>query len=572
MEALLKHFHEAVTTEADVEQLKKLILQLAFQGKLVGQESNDEPVAVLLQRIAEEKNQLIQEKKIRREKLLPAVMQEEHPYEIPSYWKWVRLGEIGDWGAGATPSRRNLEFYNGSIPWLKTGELNDGYISSSEETITELAMSKTSLRLNKPGDVLIAMYGATIGKLGILEIEATTNQACCACTPYESVFNQYLFYYLLSKRDDFRNQGAGGAQPNISRTKIIHSLFPLSPYEEQKRIVKRIQELFAICDNLKDEVKQKELNSLTLNKSVFIRIQDHTTLTQIEDLKFVIENMEHLCNTKESIDQLRNSLLSLAIQGRLVQQNPNDEPASVLLEAMKEEKNRLIKEKKIKKEKPLPEITDEDHPFELPNGWEWIKLGSIIQSANNGIYKPEKFYSEDGVMSLRMYNIQNGCIIYKNVRRVILTEDEKTIYRLVPGDILLNRVNSKELVGKAAIIEDLDEDVVYESMNMRLRFLESEVLPKYINKFLLTNMVRQELSGFAKQAIGQASINQNQIRNILVPIPPLNEQKRIIQKIDQLMALCDKLERNIEQSKQESEKLMIAVLQEALAVKEEVLN
>jgi len=173
------------------------------------------------------------------------------PFEIPNTWAWVRLGDIGDWGAGATPSRNNSEYYNGNILWIKTGELNNDYIYSSEETITEKALQECSLRYNNIGDILIAMYGATIGKLGIAGVRLTTNQACCACTPYNGIYNIYLFYLLMASQERFIKLGAGGAQPNISKEKITKYLVPIPSYNEQRRICERLK---LILDSIKDEV------------------------------------------------------------------------------------------------------------------------------------------------------------------------------------------------------------------------------------------------------------------------------------------------------------------------------
>ena len=194
---VLENFDTIFRNEKSLESLNKIILDLAIRGKLVEQNPEDEPASELLKRIKEEKERLIKEKVIKKEKELLKIEEDEIPFEIPESWEWVRLGEIGIWGSGATPSRSKLEYYqNGDIPWLKTGELNDSYIYNSEEKITKLALEKTSLRLCKAKDVLIAMYGATIGKLGILEIEATTNQACCACTVYQGIYYKFLFYFL----------------------------------------------------------------------------------------------------------------------------------------------------------------------------------------------------------------------------------------------------------------------------------------------------------------------------------------------------------------------------------------
>lgn len=569
MEALLQHFHELVTAAADVEQLKKLILRLAFQGELVEQDLNDESVPALLERIEDEREQLVQEKKIKRQKSLPPVMQEEQPYEIPLHWNWVRLGKIGDWGAGATPSRGNAEFYNGEIPWIKTGELNDGYINSSEETITELALSKTSLRLNKPGDVLIAMYGATIGKLGILEIEATTNQACCACTPYEGVLNQYLFYYLLSQRDDFRNQGAGGAQPNISRTKIIHSVFPLAPYREQMRVVKRIKDLFLICDTLKDEIRQKELTSAAMNNSVFARVQDYNNPSQLEDLQFAIENIEHLCNTKEDIGLLRNSILNLAIQGKLVKQDGKDEPATFLLEKINQDKEQLIKVKKIKKDMLLPSITNTEKLFELPHGWEWTRFGEVL-SLKNGISKRTGTKGEEQIV-LRLADVKENKISLQDCRKIVLTSEELEAYKVDKQGLLFIRVNgSVNLVGKAVLYQH-DIPVAY-CDHLMYGLLPDSIDVNYFWYMFNSTLIRQQLSDKIITTAGQNTINQKKLGTTLIPIPPFDEQKRIVEKVEQLMALCDGLERNVEESKQEREKMIKAVLQESFTVKEKVLN
>ena len=243
-------------------QLKKSILQYAVQGKLVPQDPADEPVSVLLERIRAEKEQLIKSGKIKRDKHESVIFRrdnsyyervdgiercidDEIPFEIPDSWEWVRLGNIGEWGSGATPSRTKSEYYNGTIPWLKTGDLNDGYITYIPETITNLALTETSVRLNPIGSVLIAMYGATIGKLGILQIPATTNQACCACVPFIGVYNKFLFYFLMSQKTAFIKLGEGGAQPNISKEKIVATLMPLPPNSEQYRIVEKIDDILS---------------------------------------------------------------------------------------------------------------------------------------------------------------------------------------------------------------------------------------------------------------------------------------------------------------------------------------
>ena len=244
------------------KQLPKSILQEAIQGKLVPQIAEEGTSQELLEQIRAEKQKLVKEGKLKKSALNDSVIfkgddnkyyeqigkkcldiTEQIPFEIPNSWTWARMGQVGDWGAGSTPQRGNQDYYGGNILWLKTGELNNDIVYDTEEKITQRAFQDCSLRMNKIGDVLIAMYGATIGKLAIVGKELTTNQACCGCTPYV-VYNWFLFYFLMASRDSFIKKGEGGAQPNISRVKLVEHLIPLPPLNEQKRIVKRIETLF----------------------------------------------------------------------------------------------------------------------------------------------------------------------------------------------------------------------------------------------------------------------------------------------------------------------------------------
>ena len=270
------------------------------------------------------------------------------------------MGAIGDWGSGSTPQRGNTSYYGGDILWLKTGELNNGVVYDTSEKITSKALRECSLRLNKVGDVLIAMYGATIGKVAIAGKEMTTNQACCGCTPI-LVYNYYLFYYLMASRIDFIKKGEGGAQPNISRDKLINHLIPLPPIAEQHRIVDGINLVLPYID--KYEKSQEALDKI--NAEIF--------------------------------DKLKKSVLQEAIQGKLVPQDSNDEPVSVLLERIKEEKAKLFKEGKLKKkdlvnsvifkgednkyyEKIGKEVIciDEEIPLDIPESWTWVRIKDMF--------------------------------------------------------------------------------------------------------------------------------------------------------------------------------------------------
>jgi type I restriction enzyme S subunit len=220
--------------QTTIKQTKSKILDLAIHGKLVPQDPNDEPAIELLKRINPD--------------FTPC--DNGHSEKLPSGWRLANLGMIGAWQSGGTPSRSNKSYYGGSIPWLKTGDLNDGLILDVPERITEEAVANSSAKINPTGSVLIAMYGATIGKLGILTFPATTNQACCACIEFCGITQLFLFYFLLSQRKTFVSKGGGGAQSNISKEIIVNHNISLPPLAEQQRIVQKIEDLFSILDNI----------------------------------------------------------------------------------------------------------------------------------------------------------------------------------------------------------------------------------------------------------------------------------------------------------------------------------
>ena len=257
MEIFSNNFNDFFSTKQNIAKLKQLTLQLAMQGKLVSQDLNDQPASELLKEIEKEK-------KANKVKSLEAIKLESIPYDLPNGWQWVYLNDFGVWKSGSTPSRANSAYYGGDIPWVKSGEVKQGLIKNTEETITQKALDECSLGLNPIGSVLVAMYGANIGEVGILEVEATTNQAICACQTFSKINNQFLKFLIDSLKGYFISQGAGAAQPNISRVKIINSIVPLPPFNEQERIVEKINQLMALCDDLEKQIensssKQTEL-------------------------------------------------------------------------------------------------------------------------------------------------------------------------------------------------------------------------------------------------------------------------------------------------------------------------
>ena len=512
------------------QQLKNSILQMAVQGKLVPQDPNDEPASVLLERIRAEKEKLIKEGKIKKEKNPsvifrgadnlpyekigkndPVCIADEVPFEIPESWEWVRLGSIGDWGSGATPSRTTPEYYNGNIPWLKTGDLNDGYITHIPETITERALLETSVRLNPIGSVLIAMYGATIGKLGILQTPATTNQACCACIPFTGIYNEFLFYFLMSQKLAFIKRGEGGAQPNISKEKIVATLMPLPPKAEQKRIVEKLH------------ILQPYIESYTLLEKEDIKL--HHSFPEI----------------------LKKSILQYAIQGKLVPQAPTDEPASVLLERIRAEKEQLIKAGKIKRDKHesvifrrdnsyyervdgIERCIDDEMPFEIPESWRWTRWGTVATSIQYGYNAPAKQCGR--IRMVRISDIHENLVTWTTVPFCDIDELDISTYLLQPNDILFARTGGT--VGKSFLVRDVPYEAIYAGYLIRTRY-SALLCPQYLKYFMESPLYWQQLKT-GTTATAQPNCNGQTLSNMLLPLPPAKEQYRIVEKINRAFA------------------------------------
>ena len=405
------------------------------------------------------------------------------PFEVPDNWAWTTLGNIGTWQAGGTPSRSNKSYYGGNIPWLKTGDLNDGLITNIPEKITEDAVANSSAKINPTGSILIAMYGATIGKLGILTFPATTNQACCACIEYFAITQKYLFYFLLSHRDMFIAKGGGGAQPNISKEIIVNTAIPLPPLAEQERTVTEIERWFTLIDQLEQ------------GKS---------------DLQTVIK-------------QAKSKILELAIHGKLVPQNPNDEPASELL----------------KRINPEAEITcDNGHSKKLPQGWIICRLGEICKVENGYAFSSDE-YKPFGTPLVRISNIVNDKIDLSSC--VFVQEDVEEKFIVSKGDLLI--AMSGATTGKMGVYSK--NEISY--LNQRvgnIKILNKDLLlPEYRNYFMISKM-----DDILKLAYGgaQPNISAKVISSFLFPLPPIAEQQRIVTKIEELFSVLDNIQNALE--------------------------
>lgn len=554
-----------------INKLRELILELAVRGKLVPQDPDDEPASVLLEKIAEERNYLVKGKKIKKPKKLPAITGEEEPFVLPIGWEYVRLNDLGEWGAGATPSRQHPEYYGGEIPWFKSGELASDYISDSEEHVTKLALEKSSLRYNKVGDVLIAMYGATIGKTSILQVPATTNQAVCACTPFTGFINTYLLLLLKAYKSRFVGMGAGGAQPNISREKLVATVVVLPPTNEQHRIVAKVNELMALCDQL----EQQQTDSLTAHQTLVETLlnalvrpepdeEGAAATTNFEQAwQRITEHFDTLFTTEHSIDQLKQTILQLAVMGKLVPQNPDDEPASELLKKVVAEKAKLVNDGKIKKQKALPPIEEGEQPFILPEGWVWCRLGEIIvirggKRVSNG-YK--LLTMPTPYIYIRVSDMKNGSIddsdlhyidsdMRSKIRQYIITKDD--LYMTIVG----------ATIGKCGLVPDKFDQMNLTENAARLTPL-GEIIKRYLHQLLESVFCQEQFFDKTKQ-VGVQKMALNRLATTIVPLPPLAEESRIVAKVDELMAICDTLKARLQEAQTTQVHLADAIVEQAV--------
>lgn len=553
---LLKEFSTIFDRPEKVKKLRAYILSLAVRGKLVEQDENDEPASILLNRIREEKDRLVKEKKFKKEKPLPEISEDEIPYELPKGWEWVRLGELGNIFNGNSINAKLKESKYSNIKegynYIATKDVDLQSRTINYENGIKIPFDEEKFRIAHEGSILICAEGGSAGKkVALVEEDICFGNKLLAIELFYKMNSKYLFYIYQSS--DFFERFSSlmtGIIGGISSKNFKEIPVSLPPLNEQNRIVEKVDYLMKFCDKLEEQLeKQVKYGSLSA-KSVLNGVSNCSSYEELEEaLRFIIENFKDLTLADGAVDELKNAILSLAVKGKLVPQDDSDEPASVLIKKIREEKDRLVKENKIKKEKALPQISD-DILYELPKGWEWVRLGDIGFSNIGLTYKPSDI-STEGIPVLRSMNIQDGKIVYNDLVYVNTKVSEDKMCK--KGDILIcARNGSKKLVGKCAIIED--EGM---SFGAFMAIYRSEC-NNYINRFINSSVFKIQLGGVNTTTINQ--ITQNTLKNIVCPLPPLEEQKRIVEKVDKLMKVCDELELIIEKSKKYSEQLMKSIL------------
>ena len=518
------------------QQLKKSILQMAVQGKLVPQDPNDEPASVLLERIRKEKEELIKEGKIKKEKKPsyifrgtdnlpyekvgnndPVCIADEVPFDIPDSWEWVRISGVfsvinGDRGKNY-PAKSTLS--NTGIPFISAVNLDgktviedDNLLCLSDEQFNKLGSGKL-----EKDDVVVCIRGS-LGKHGRYPFEkGAIASSLVILRPHLNIplLSDFIMMYLDSPLffSEIKRYDNGTAQPNLAAKSLEMFFLPLPPLSEQKRIVEKLNEVSSLTDNYAEAyVRVAELNQ-----------------------KFP--------------ELLKKSVLQEAVQGKLVPQDPNDEPASVLLERIRAEKQALIKAGKIKKDKNesvifrrdnshyeklngIERCIDDELPFEIPKNWQWERWGNISQSIQYGYNAPAK--SNGKIKMVRISDIQNNTVKWDSVPFCDIAEDDIETYLLKSNDILFARTGGT--VGKSYLVTEILEDAIYAGYLIRTRYSD-ELIPKYLKYFMESELYWSQLRS-GTIATAQPNCNGQTLSKMLLPIPPKAEQERIIQMIDTL--------------------------------------
>ncbi|MFG6595415.1 restriction endonuclease subunit S [Sulfitobacter sp. 1A13368] len=557
-ERLLEVYEQISEAPDAIARLRTFVLDLAVRGKLVEQDPTDEPASTLLDRMTAERAELERSKAIKKVKL--SVFNASND-AIPFNWIWTQLGTVGDWGAGSTPQRGNSEFYGGDIPWLKSGELGDSLrLKGSEETVTHKALAKCSFRLNKPGDVLIAMYGATIGKLAILAEDAVTNQAVCGCTPFEGLANRYLFLFLLASREAFHASSEGGAQPNISKVKIVNTRFPLPPLAEQHRIVAKVDELMALCDRLAEARKTREelRDKVTAASLARLTAPDTTAEDFPTHAAFALEALPALTTRPDQIKTLRQTILNLAVRGKLVEQDVADEPAADLLERIEKEKAKILSETGMRKPRKVADMDPTERWTDLPVNWAWTQLSNL------GFISPRNEADDNAEASfvpMPMIFAEYGVSNDHEARN--WGEIKKGYTHFAEGDIGLAKITPCFENGKSTVFRNLTGG--FGSGTTELHVLRPIIVnPDYIVLYLKCPQYIE--TGIPKMTgtAGQKRVPSEYFTSSPFALPPLAEQQRIVAKVDALMALCDRLEAALATADTTRTRLLESLLHEAL--------
>lgn len=554
-----------------IKKLRELILELAVRGKLVPQDPNDEPASELLKHIAAEKAELVKQGKIKKQKPLPEISEDEKPFELPEGWEWTKLGSIC---SKLTDGSHNPPKDSGSgYPMLSSQNIQNGFIDFENPSryVCEDDFNKENGRtLVKKNDVLLTIVGS-LGRSAVVNDNTQFVLQRSVAVLTSRLFPSYLSDYFKSRTAQlyFINNGKGTAQKGIYLGQLSQMLIPVPSFDEQERIVSKLQKLMFLCDQL----EQQSLTSLDAHQQLVETLL--ATLTDSKNAKELSENwsrislhFDTLFTTEASINALMQTILQLAVMGKLVPQDPNDEPASELVRRIEQEKAQMVKDGKIKKQKPLPPISDEEKPFELPQGWEWCRIGEIIANMDAGwspACLPESSPNENIWGVLKTTAVQNLEYREQENKTLPSSKQPRPQYEVQSGDILVTRAGPKNRVGISCLVENTRSKLMISDKIIRFHLVSNAISAKYISLCLNCGVTADYLeaskSGMAES---QMNISQDNLKLAPVALPPTATQLKVISTIESFSKVCDTLKSRLQSAQQTQLHLADALTDAAL--------
>lgn len=551
---LLRQFDLIASAPNGVARLRELILTLAVQGKLVAQDQNDEPASLLLERIRAKKVRLLKEGKIRKDKPPAEIAEEEKPYAQPSGWEWVRLNQLlVKIGAGSTPLGGREVYVSAGVKFLRSQNVwNDGLRLTDVAYIkpeTHLKMSGTTVYA---GDILFNITGASIGRCAVVPAtfdEANVSQHVTIIRPALSTITSYLHLVLISShvQQTVMDVQVGVSREGLSIGKLGQFLVPVPPVAEQSRIVARVEELMALCDLLETKGKLEAEQHVRLVGSLFESLANSESAHVLaENWQRIATHFDLLLDRPAAVDALEQTILHLAVRGLLVPQDPSDEPASVLLQKIRAEKDRLIATGQLKRDKPLPPISDEEAPFKLPEGWEWASFGNVSIN-RDGERIPVS--SADRERRDKIYD-------YYGASGVI----DKIDGYLFDSTLLLIGEDGANLINRSTPIAFLAHGKYWVNNHAHVIDTTDPGLMDYLCLFINAISLEPYVTGTAQPKMNQAKLN-----SIFVALPPLAEQSRIVVRVAELSALCAQLRDKLAVTAQTQSRLAETLIEKAVA-------
>ncbi|MDQ4429505.1 restriction endonuclease subunit S [Yokenella regensburgei] len=543
-----------------IKKLRELILELAVRGKLVPQDPNDEPASELLKRIAAEKAELVKQGKIKKQKPLPEISEGEKPFELPEGWEWVRLSEAFYLEMGQSPSSEHYNQLQDGIPFFQ-GKADFGDVYPTARYWCTLPS-----KLSEKDDVLLSVR-APVGPTNLSPYQCCIGRGLAAIRCLRDFSHYYLLFVFRALQPRLEALATGTTFSAISKSDIEPFLIPVPSFNEQLRIVSKVNELMSFCDRL----EQQSLSSLDAHQQLVETLL--ATLTDSQNAEQFAENwtrisqhFEILFTTEASIDALKQTILQLAVMGKLVSQDPNDEPASELLKRIEQEKAQLVKEGKIKKQKPLPPISDDEKPFELPQGWVWCQFEHIAKNEANAL-KAGPFGS---ALKKSMY-VPTGYKIYGQEQVISGDENFGDYYvdrekyesliscKVQPSDMLISLVGT---IGKVLVLSNKCQEGIINPRLVKISLFE-DVCRNYIQVVLASKLIQDELF---QESHGSTMhvLNLGLLKKLILPLPPMSEQFRIIDKINALDLLCEHLKSRLQSAQQTQLHLADALTDAAL--------